>query len=146
MYRANVDAVNAYFGSFDPRKGTARSWVFGIARHVYATYCEKYSQQQDKLRRLAGRRELDRDQVGELLERIDAERAGRDMLTELATLPERDRTVIELWTSRDFSRRKRRQCSGSRRARNSLRRWGGWAGYAYAAGKPNPGQRHFSAY
>jgi RNA polymerase sigma-70 factor (ECF subfamily) len=142
MYRANVDAVNAYFarrtadpqlvadltadtfvavithfGSFDPRKGTARPWVFGIARHVYATYCEKYSQQQDKLRRLAGRRELDRNQVGELLERIDAERAGRDMLTELATLPERDRTVIELWTSRDFSRRKRRQCSGSRRAR-----------------------------
>jgi RNA polymerase sigma-70 factor (ECF subfamily) len=121
MYRANVDVVNAYFarrtadphlvadltadtfvavithfGSFDPRKGTARAWVFGIARHVYASYCEAYSQQQHKLRRLAGRRELDRDQVEELLERIDAERAGRDMLTELATLPERDRTVIEL--------------------------------------------------
>jgi RNA polymerase sigma-70 factor (ECF subfamily) len=121
VYRANVDAVNAYFarrtadpqlvadltadtfvaviihfGSFDPRKGTARSWVFGIARHVYASYCEAYSHQQDKLRRLAGRRELDADQVGELLERIDAERAGRDMLAELAALPERDRTVIEL--------------------------------------------------
>lgn len=121
VYRANVDAVNGYFarrtadpqlvadltadtfvavitgfGSFDPRKGTARSWVFGIARHVYASYCEEYSQQQRKLQRLAGRRELDQDQVGELLERIDAERAGRDMLTELAALPERDRTVIEL--------------------------------------------------
>jgi RNA polymerase sigma factor (sigma-70 family) len=121
MYRANVDVVNAYFarrtadpqlvadltadtfvavithfGSFDPRKGTARAWVFGIARHVYATYCEEYSHQQHKLRRLAGRRDLDEDQVGELLERIDAERAGRDLLTELATLPERDRTVIEL--------------------------------------------------
>jgi RNA polymerase sigma-70 factor (ECF subfamily) len=121
MYRANVGAVNAYFarrtadpqlvadltadtfvavithfGSFDPRRGTARSWVFGIARHVYASYCEEYSQQQHKLRRLAGRRDLDADQVAELLERIDAERAGRDMLTELAALPERDRTVIEL--------------------------------------------------
>lgn len=121
MYRANVDAVTAYFarrtadpqlvadltadtfvaviscfGSFDPRKGTARSWVFGIARHVYASYCEAYSQHQHKLRRLAGRRDLDPDQVGELLERIDAERAGRDLIAGLAALPERDRTVIEL--------------------------------------------------
>jgi RNA polymerase sigma factor (sigma-70 family) len=121
MYRANIDAVSAYFarrtaepqlvadltadtfvaviahfGSFDPRRGTARAWVFGIARHVYASYCEEYSRHQHKLRRLAGRRDLDGDEVGELLGRIDAERAGRHMLTELAALPERDRTVIEL--------------------------------------------------
>ena len=121
LYRANVDAVTAYFarraaepqvvadltadtfvaaitsfGSFDPRKGTARSWVFGIARRVYASYCEAYSQHQHRLQRLAGRRELDPDQVGELLNRIDAERACRDMLAELAALPEKDRAAIEL--------------------------------------------------
>ena len=121
LYRANVDAVMAYFarrcadphvvadltadtfvavitcfGSFDPRKGTARAWVFGIARRVYASYCEAYSQQQHKLRRLAGRRDLDTDQVEELLDRIDAERAGRDLVSGLAALPERDRAVIEL--------------------------------------------------
>lgn len=121
VYRANVDAVSAYFarrtadpqlvgdltadtfvavishfGSFDPGKGTARSWVFGIARHVYASYCQEYSQQQHKLRRLAGRRDLDADEVGELLERIDAERAGRVLIAGLAALPERDRAVIEL--------------------------------------------------
>jgi RNA polymerase sigma factor (sigma-70 family) len=84
------------FGSFDPRKGTARAWVFGIARRVYATHCETYSQQQQRLQRLAGRRELDPDQVEELVDRIDAERACRDMLAELAELPERDRAVIEL--------------------------------------------------
>jgi len=81
IYRANVEAVTAYFarrsadphvvadltadtfvgvithfGSFDPRKGTARAWVFGIARRVYASYCEAYSQQQHKMQRLAGRR------------------------------------------------------------------------------------------
>src|ERR1700722_15236100 len=50
------------FGSFDPRKGTARSWVFGIARRVYASSCERYSQHQHRLQRLAGRRELDQDQ------------------------------------------------------------------------------------
>ena len=121
LYRANVDVVTAYFarrtadpqlvadltadtfvavityfGSFDPRKGTARAWVFGIARSVYASYCEANSQQQHKLRRLAGRRDLDQDQVEELLERIDAERAGHDLITALAALPERDRAVIEL--------------------------------------------------
>jgi RNA polymerase sigma factor (sigma-70 family) len=48
------------------------------------------------MRRLAGRRELDQDQVEELLDRIDAERAGRDLVRELAALPERDRAVVEL--------------------------------------------------
>jgi len=121
LYRVNVDAVTAYFArrttdphvvadltadtfvrvitgfeSFDPRKGTARAWLFGIAGHVYAAHCQAHSHQQDKLQRLAGRRELDQDQVEELLERIDAERAGRGLLAELARLPERDRAVIDL--------------------------------------------------
>jgi RNA polymerase sigma factor (sigma-70 family) len=121
LYRANVDAVTAYFarrtidpqvvadltadtfvaaitgfGSYDPLKGTARAWVFGIAGHVYASHCAAYSQQQDQLKRLGGRRELDQDQVDELLERIDAERAARGLLSELARLPERYRAVIDL--------------------------------------------------
>jgi RNA polymerase sigma factor (sigma-70 family) len=121
LYRANVAAVTAYFArrsadphvvadltadtfvavitgfaSFDPRKGTARAWVFGIARRVYAAHCEAYSQQQHRIQRLAGRRDLDPDQVDELLDRIDAERIGADVLTALAMLPERDRAVIEL--------------------------------------------------
>jgi RNA polymerase sigma-70 factor (ECF subfamily) len=121
LYRANVDAVTAYFArrttdpqvvadltadtfvavitgfvSFDPRKGTARAWVFGIAGHVYAAHCAAYSQQQSKLQRLANRRDLDPDQVEELLERIDAQRAGRGLLSELAKLPEQDRAVIDL--------------------------------------------------
>ena len=121
LYRANVDAVTAYFarrtadpqvvadltadtfvavitgfGSFDPRKGTARAWLFGIAGHVYAAYCAAYSHQQNKLERLGGRRDLGPDEVDELLERIDAERAARGLLSELARLPERDRAVIDL--------------------------------------------------
>jgi RNA polymerase sigma factor (sigma-70 family) len=121
LYRANVEKVTAYFarrsadphvvadltadtfvtaitsfGSFDPGKGTARAWVFGIARHVYAAHCEAYGQQQDGLQRLAGRRDLEVDQVEELLDRIDAERAGRDLVAGLGMLPDRDRALVEL--------------------------------------------------
>ena len=121
LYRANVQAVMAYFarrsgdpnvvadltadtfvavitsfGAFDPRKGTPRAWIFGIARRVYASYWEAHGHQQHKLQRLAGRRDLEPDQVEELLDRIDAERAGRDLVAALASLPERDRAVIEL--------------------------------------------------
>jgi RNA polymerase sigma-70 factor (ECF subfamily) len=63
---------------------------------VYAAHCEAYSQQQHKLQRLAGRRDLSPDHVEELLDRIDAERAGRHLVSELAMLPEGDRAVVEL--------------------------------------------------
>ncbi len=121
LYRANVDAVTAYFarrsadaqlvadltadtfvaaitgfGSYDPRKGSARAWVFGIAGHVYAAHCAAYSQQRSRLERLAGRRDLDPDEVEELLTRIDAERDGRQLLAGLAALSAADREVIEL--------------------------------------------------
>ena len=84
------------FGTFDPGKGTERAWLFGIAQRVYAGHCEAHSRQQAKVQRLAGRRELDADQVGELLDRIDAERDGRALVSELTTLPELDRAMVEL--------------------------------------------------
>jgi hypothetical protein len=60
----------------------------------------------------AGRRDLDHDQVTELLKRIDAERAGRDLIAGLATLPERDRAVIELVDIAGSRRRKQPRRSG----------------------------------
>ncbi|HEV2370682.1 MAG TPA: RNA polymerase sigma factor [Streptosporangiaceae bacterium] len=121
LYRAQVDAVTVFFarrsadpqtvadltadtfvqaiisfGMFDPGRGSARAWVFGIARRVYAAHCDAHSQQRNKAARLAGRRDLDTDQVGELLDRIDAERAGRRLVTELTTLPTLDRLTVEL--------------------------------------------------
>ena len=83
LYRANVAAVTAYFArrsadpqtvadltadtfvqaivsfaTFDPRKGTPRAWVFGIARRIYAAHCQAHSQQRSRVERLAGRLEL----------------------------------------------------------------------------------------
>ncbi len=121
LYRANVAAVTAYFArrsaepqtvadltadtfvqaitsfaTFDPRKGTPRAWVFGIARRIYAAHCQAHSQQRSSVERLAGRRELAPDEVGDLIDRIDAERAGRALVTGLTTLPPADRAVVEL--------------------------------------------------
>ena len=121
LYRAQVDAITAYFarrsrdpqtvadltadtfvqaitsyGSYDPRQGSARGWLFGIARRVYAGHCEARSRHQESVARLAGRRELEPDQVGELLDRIDAERSGRALVTALGSLPEAERALVEL--------------------------------------------------
>ena len=121
LYRANVAAVTGYFArrsaepqtvadltadtfvqaitsfaTFDPRKGTPRAWVFGIARRIYAAHCQAHSQQRSRVERLAGRRELAPDEVGDLIDRIDAERTGRALVTGLATLPASDRAVVEL--------------------------------------------------
>lgn len=121
IYRACVDPVTAFFarrstdpqavadltadtftaaitslGTFDPGKGTARAWVFGIARRVYAAHCEASARQRDQVLRLAGRRDLPPDHIGELEARIDAERSGRRLLRSLAALPEPDRAAVEL--------------------------------------------------
>ena len=84
------------FASFDPARGTARAWLFGIARHVFAKHCDAYGRGRDVAVRLAGRRALPDDEVEELVERIDAERSGRVLVEALAGMAEIDREVLEL--------------------------------------------------
>lgn len=121
VYRDNVGALTAYFArrttdahavadltsetfvaaitglaGFDPRRGTPRAWLFGIARRVYAQHCDGFGRGRRTVERLAGRRVLDDDEIGELIGRIDAERVGREVLARLATLPDGVRTAIEL--------------------------------------------------
>jgi RNA polymerase sigma factor (sigma-70 family) len=121
VYRANVVGVTSFFarrcgepqevadltsetftqaigslGSFDPRRGTPRAWLFGIARHVYAQHCERSVFARDRVVALAARRQLDEDEVEELAARIDAQLAGRDLLAQLKGLPELGREALEL--------------------------------------------------
>ena len=70
--------------------------MFGIARRIYAAHCQAHSQQRSRVERLAGRRELAPDEVGDLIDRIDAERPGRALVSGLTTLPVADRAVVEL--------------------------------------------------
>jgi RNA polymerase sigma factor (sigma-70 family) len=84
------------FARFDPRRGSDRAWLFGIAAHVFARHCEQSAGDRDAVTRLGGRRALDEDEIEELAERIDAEREGAALMRLYARLPAVERAAIEL--------------------------------------------------
>ena len=90
-----VRAVDG-FARFDPRRGSDRAWLFGIAAHVFARHCEQSAGDRDAVARLGGRRALDDDEIEELAERIDAEREGAALMQRYARLPVIERAAIEL--------------------------------------------------
>jgi RNA polymerase sigma-70 factor (ECF subfamily) len=121
LYRRNVDVVMGYFArrcrepqtvadltsetfvravdgfaGFDPRRGSARAWLFGIAAHVFAHHCQQSAGGRDATVRLSGRRQLDRDEIEELTERIDAEREGEALMRRCEQLSPLERAAIEL--------------------------------------------------
>jgi RNA polymerase sigma factor (sigma-70 family) len=121
VYRANIDGITAFFarrcaepqwvadltsetfvqaigslGSFDPRRGSTRAWLFGIARHVYARHCDEVATGHAAAQELAGRRQLDEDEIEELATRIDDQSAGRELLARLTDLPDLERAALEL--------------------------------------------------
>jgi RNA polymerase sigma factor (sigma-70 family) len=121
LYRAQVSAVMAFFArrsrepqtvfdltadtfleamrsfsSAPPTRGRERPWLFGIARHVYASHCEREARRRDAARREDARRILDADEIEDLAARVDAERPGRELLEHLARLSASDRGAVEL--------------------------------------------------
>ena len=84
------------FASFDPKKGSPRAWLFGIARHVFAQHCERSARGRHAVARLGGYRILEIDEAAELVERIGAERPGRVLLESLVELSPTDREVVDL--------------------------------------------------
>jgi RNA polymerase sigma factor (sigma-70 family) len=121
IYRANVDVVMAYFArrcgepqivadltsetfvraaggfvGFDSGRGSARAWLFGIAAHVFARHCDRAAGGREAIERLAGRRALAGDEIEELAEKIDAERAGRALIESCSRLPALERSALEL--------------------------------------------------
>jgi RNA polymerase sigma factor (sigma-70 family) len=90
-----VRAVEGFAG-FDPRKGSDRAWLFGIAARVFARHCEQSAGGRDAVARLGGHRPLDSGEIEELAERIDAEREGAALMRRWARLPEPERAAIEL--------------------------------------------------
>jgi RNA polymerase sigma-70 factor (ECF subfamily) len=90
-----VRAVDGFAG-FDPRRGSDRAWLFGIAARVFARHCDQSAGGRDAMARLGGYRPLDADEIEELAERIDAEREGAAMMRRCEQLPAVERAAIEL--------------------------------------------------
>lgn len=86
----------AGFARFDPRRGSDRAWLFGIAARVFAHHCERSAGDRNAVERLGGHRALDEDEFEELAARIDAEREGAALMQRFARLPELERAAIEL--------------------------------------------------
>jgi len=84
------------FAGFDPRRGSDRAWLFGIATHVFALHCEQSAGGRDAVARLVGHRTLDEDEIEELAGRIDAEREGAALMRRFTRLPAVERTAVEL--------------------------------------------------
>jgi RNA polymerase sigma-70 factor (ECF subfamily) len=84
------------FARFDPRRGSDRAWLFGIASHVFARHCEQSAGGRDAVARLGGHRTLDADEIEELTGRIDAEREGAALMRQFTRLPTVERVAVEL--------------------------------------------------
>jgi RNA polymerase sigma-70 factor (ECF subfamily) len=92
VFLAAVDSASSYRAD----RGAPGAWLIGVARHVVATEFRRQSRDSTALRRLSARRLLDPDSLAHIEERIDAERAARDLYRALASLPPRERALMEL--------------------------------------------------
>lgn len=77
---------------FDPSRGEAFPWLVGIARHLAADSAHRAQREGEALARIVGRRSLDRDEILELEDRIDAARqhAGLEGALERLSVGDRD--------------------------------------------------------
>ncbi|MFC0435721.1 RNA polymerase sigma factor [Kutzneria buriramensis] len=98
-----ADVVAAVFlavlerpGGFDPSRGTARSWLFGIAAHVIASRGRRRGAEYRALQRVYGRRTLAADDLAELEARVDAANAATAVLAGLDDLPPAERELFLL--------------------------------------------------
>lgn len=81
---------------YDPRRGAAISWLYGLAGNVAAGMRRRQARLIDAERRLAGRALLGADDYARVEERIDAAAALRQIYEAMQRLPDADRRLLEL--------------------------------------------------
>lgn len=121
FYRATVGVVTAFFArrcsepqlvadltsevflqalasldSYDPDRGSARGWLFGIVRRVWAQHCDRAVRGREAITALAGHRQLGDDEIEDIAARLDAQRTARHLLAGCERLSELERAAVEL--------------------------------------------------
>ncbi|WBB67081.1 sigma-70 family RNA polymerase sigma factor [Micromonospora sp. WMMD812] len=89
-------AVIESAAGYRPDRGSQIGWLFGVARNVIADERRRAAQRLRVTGRMAGRRDLDADDIARIEERIDAESAARRTYRALRELPEDTRALVEL--------------------------------------------------
>lgn len=92
VFLAVIESAHTY----RPAAGSEVGWLYGVARNVVAAERRRAARERRTTGREAGRRRLEADDIAALVERIDAEAAGRRTHQALHALPEGVRAVLEL--------------------------------------------------
>jgi RNA polymerase sigma factor (sigma-70 family) len=83
-------------GGFDPRRGGAVAWLYGLASNVAGDMYRKRARAARAEQQLAGRAFLDADDCARVEERIDAAARLRRTYEAMQVLPEKDRRLLSL--------------------------------------------------
>jgi RNA polymerase sigma factor (sigma-70 family) len=83
-------------GGYDPRRGGAVSWLYGLAANVAVGMYRRRTRATEAEQRVAGRSLLDGDDYARVEERIDAAARLRQVYQAMQRLGDADRRVLEL--------------------------------------------------
>ncbi|MEU4701195.1 RNA polymerase sigma factor [Nonomuraea dietziae] len=92
IFLAALDSAHTY----RPGRGSEIAWLYGVARNVVSAQLRRTAREAQLTSRVAGRRLMDDDDLGRMVEKIDAERQMRHALEAMRDLPECERAVLEL--------------------------------------------------
>lgn len=92
VFLAAIEAA----AEFDPARGAARAWLFGIARHRIADSYRASARETRARTAIVGSELLDGEDLTRIHERLDAQAGARALYERLGSIPEPERAVLEL--------------------------------------------------
>lgn len=105
-----ADLVTAAFleairsdGRFDPQRGSAAGWLYGIAANLIATHRRRRAAEARAIARFAGRSTAPADLYREADDRMDAQREAPAIAAVLEGLPPAERELIDLILDQDLT-------------------------------------------
>lgn len=105
-----ADLVTAVFleairsgGRFDPERGSAAGWLYGIAANLIAAQRRRGAAESRAIARFGGRATPVADLYGDADDRVDAQREARSAAAILDALPPAERELIDLIRDRDLT-------------------------------------------